>query len=86
MPHVMSRLPILLMDMLEETGLQAMVGKVNMDRNATDYLCEDSPGKSVEDTLQWLREVKGKYRENTKTNPYPPVYSKLFGPSDGNAV
>ena len=30
----------LLMDLMEETGLKTMVGKVNMDRNAPDYLCE----------------------------------------------
>ena len=36
---------ILLMDMLEGSGLKTMVGKVNMDRNAPDYLCEESAEK-----------------------------------------
>ena len=33
---------LLLMDQLEEAGIAAMVGKVNMDRNSPDYLREAS--------------------------------------------
>ena len=32
----------LLMDLMEETGLKTMIGKVNMDRNSPEYLCEES--------------------------------------------
>ena len=35
-----------LMDLLEKTGLNTMVGKVNMDRNSPDYLTEHSAEES----------------------------------------
>ena len=38
---------VLLMDMLEQSGLSTFVGKVNMDRNAPDYLVEETK-KSTE--------------------------------------
>lgn len=66
---------ILLMDMLEETGLKAMVGKVNMDRNAPDYLCEESAERSAEDTLLWLKEVGGRYKN------IRPILTPRFIPS-----
>ncbi len=52
---------LMLMDMLEETGLGCMVGKVNMDRNSPIDLCENSQ-QSVEDTISWLLECKHKYK------------------------
>lgn len=45
---------LLLMEMLENAGLAAYVGKVNMDRNSPEYLCEESAGRSAEDTERWL--------------------------------
>ena len=45
---------LLLMDQLEKTGLKTFVGKVNMDRNSPDYLCEQSAEKSAEDTEKWI--------------------------------
>lgn len=65
----------LLMDMLEETGLKTMVGKVNMDRNAPDILCEESAELSEEDTKQWLSDIKGRYK-NTE-----PILTPRFVPS-----
>lgn len=47
---------LILMDMLEKSGLQAMVGKVNMDRNSPDYLCEETKD-SVEKTIGWIKEA-----------------------------
>lgn len=44
----------ILMELLEESGMIAYVGKVNMDRNSPDYLCEESAEKSVSDTRKWL--------------------------------
>lgn len=52
---------LLLMDLLEETGLKCMVGKVNMDRNSPEELCENSR-QSLEDTLDWLSQCKDKYQ------------------------
>ena len=36
---------VLLMDMLEQSGLSTFVGKVNMDRNAPDYLVEETKSR-----------------------------------------
>ena len=47
--HVPSTL--LLMDMLEESGLVSLTGKVNMDRNCPDYLRENN---SIGATREWL--------------------------------
>lgn len=51
-----------LMDLLEKSGLETMVGKVNMDRNSPDYLTEHSAEESLENTMAWLREVPKDYR------------------------
>ena len=45
---------LILMDKLEAAGLSAYVGKVNMDRNSPEYLCESSAEKSEKDTEEWL--------------------------------
>lgn len=50
----------LLMDLFAEAGLGAYVGKVNMNRNAPDYLLE-SAGTSIEDTKELLDEYGHKY-------------------------
>lgn len=52
----------LLMDLLEDSGLKTMVGKVNMDRNSPDILREESAEASARDTLRWLQETAGRYR------------------------
>ena len=46
---------LLLMRKLEAAGLNAYVGKVNMDRNSPDTLCEVSAEKSAEDTENWIK-------------------------------
>ena len=51
----------ILMNLLEKSGLETMVGKVNMDRNCPDYLCEASAGASAEATAAWLEESLGSY-------------------------
>lgn len=65
----------LLMDLMEETGLCTMVGKVNMDRNAPQSLCEESAEISAQDTIQWIEEIKNRY-QNTK-----PIITPRFIPS-----
>ena len=42
---------LLLMDMLEKSGLDTYVGKVNMDRNCPDYICEETQ-ESADETLE----------------------------------
>ncbi|MFI3251434.1 MAG: amidohydrolase family protein, partial [Eubacteriales bacterium] len=49
--HINSTL--LLMDMLEESGLSAYVGLVSMDRNAPDYLTSDRPIEELEIWQNW---------------------------------
>lgn len=65
---------IMLMDLLEEAGIKAYVGKVNMDRNSPEFLSEDTT-KSKEDTIKWLEQIKGKYK-NIK-----PILTPRFIPS-----
>ncbi|MCL2398804.1 MAG: amidohydrolase family protein [Defluviitaleaceae bacterium] len=66
---------ILLMEKLEKTGLITMVGKVNMDRNSSDILCEESPQKSYENTKKWIEEVIGKFKNTT------PIITPRFIPT-----
>lgn len=65
----------LLMDKLERTGMVSYVGKVNMDRNAPDTLCEASARASIADTERFILETKDKYR-----NTYP-IITPRFTPS-----
>ena len=45
------------MRLTEESGLHAFIGKVNMDRNAPDYLMEDT-GKALEETEALILRAK----------------------------
>lgn len=65
----------ILMDLMEETGLKTMVGKVNMDRNSPDFLREESAEASARETVRWLEEIKGRY-QNTQ-----PILTPRFIPS-----
>lgn len=65
----------LLMDLIEETGVKAYIGKVNMDRNGPGSLQEESAEASAKATLRWLSETSGKYR-NVK-----PILTPRFIPS-----
>ena len=65
----------ILMDLLEETGIHAYVGKVNMDRNGPDTLQEKSPAASAEATLRWLHHTEGRYRR------IKPILTPRFTPS-----
>lgn len=70
---------LLLMDMLEKTGLCTMVGKVNMDRNAPESLIEKTE-VSVKETEEWILEILERNYQNTM-----PVITPRFIPacSDG---
>lgn len=65
----------LLMDKMEESGLISFVGKVNMDRNSPEYLCERDAAASLEDTERWICETKERYA-NTR-----PILTPRFIPS-----
>ena len=64
----------LLMEMMEESGLISYVGKVNMDREASEGLVEDSAELSAYTTFGWINAVKDKY-QNTK-----PILTPRFIP------
>ncbi|MCL2562482.1 MAG: amidohydrolase family protein [Oscillospiraceae bacterium] len=66
---------VLLMDLLEESGLSCMVGKVNMDRHAPEPLVETSAAQSLADTRTWLSEVAGRYSRVS------PILTPRFIPS-----
>lgn len=51
----------LLMEKLEASGLNTYVGKVNMDRNAPDYLREKDAKTSASQTIDWLEQTKDCY-------------------------
>ena len=65
----------LLMDKLEATGLKTYVGKVNMDRNSPDYLCEASAEEALENTRKWIEDTQDAYK-NTK-----PIITPRFTPT-----
>ncbi len=45
----------MLMESLEKSGIKAYVGKVNMDRNCPEYLCEESYENAFCDTEDWIK-------------------------------
>ena len=63
------------MDMLEKSGLDTYVGKVNMDRNCPDYICEETK-ESADETLEWIKDVNHRKYKNTK-----PILTPRFTPS-----
>lgn len=65
----------LLMEMLEDSGLVSMVGKVNMDRNSPADLCEANGDESLADTRRWLQETAGRFHNTT------PILTPRFIPS-----
>lgn len=66
---------LLLMDLMEKTGLDTMVGKVNMDRNCPDYIIEETE-ESAGETLEWIRDVLHRKYKNTQ-----PILTPRFIPS-----
>ena len=66
---------LLLMEMLEKSGLITYVGKVSMDRNAPAPLCEESPAVAAAAVEKWLKASLKKYK-NTK-----PMLTPRFIPS-----
>ena len=48
---------VVLMELLQQAGLSALVGKVNMDRNSPDFLIETTE-QSLADTKAWLEASK----------------------------
>lgn len=68
---------LLLMKLMEESGLVSYVGKVNMDRNSPEYLTEHSAKESLENTRAWLSEIpkEWKYCKPILTPRFTPTCS-----------
>ncbi len=66
---------LLLMEKLEAAGMAAFVGKVNMNRNAPQSLCEDSAEASLAATRQWLNACGGRFSR------VKPILTPRFIPS-----
>ncbi len=64
----------LLMELMEQSGLVSYVGKVNMDREASDALVEESAELSAFTTFGWINATKDKFK-NTK-----PILTPRFIP------
>lgn len=69
-----------LMDLLEKSGLETMVGKVNMDRNSPDYLTEHSAEGALENTRNWLQAIPKDYRH------CHPILTPRFTPTCSDAL
>jgi guanine deaminase len=67
---------MVLMDLLEESGLVSMAGKVNMDRNSPDDLREESAAASLGATKEWLQLCVTRKYANTG-----PILTPRFIPS-----
>jgi len=72
---------MVLMDLLEESGLVSMVGKVNMDRNSPDTLREESAAASLNATREWLKKCASANYRNTR-----PILTPRFIPSCSNEL
>ena len=71
-----SEATILLMDLMEKTGLVSYVGKVNMDRDAPQDLKEKDADSSAADTVRYIEKaIERKYK-----NTYP-IITPRFIPS-----
>ena len=66
---------LMLMDMLEDTGLVTYVGKVNMDRNTPDG-CRETTEESLRETVRWLDCVEERGYERTM-----PILTPRFTPA-----
>ncbi len=71
---------LLLAELLEATGLQGYVGKLSMDRNAPEYLCELSAAAAAEDCEDWIKRMCKRFRH------IKPVITPRFVPSCTDAL
>ena len=58
-----------------KSGLVTYVGRVNMNRDGGENLCESDAATALSDTEGWLSECKGRYRNTT------PIITPRFIPS-----
>ncbi|MDO5337271.1 MAG: amidohydrolase family protein [Eubacteriales bacterium] len=66
---------LLLMELLEQAGFHAYVGKVSMDRNCPEHLCEKGAEAAVQAAEHWIRACADRFH-NIK-----PILTPRFIPS-----
>ena len=66
---------LLLAEMLEASGLQGYVGKLSMDRNSPDTLCETSADKAAADVEAWIIQMQKRFHR------IKPIITPRFIPS-----
>ena len=69
----------LLFEMTQETGIRAFIGKVNMDRNTTEKLKENTQ-QSIEETEEIIIKYKSKYPD------VKPIITPRFVPTCSNEL
>ena len=72
---------LLLMDLLEESGLVSLVGKVSMDRNCPDYIIEtDAAGESFAASTveEWLEACFKRQKEGLYKNTAPILCTRFI--------
>jgi guanine deaminase len=72
---------MILMDLLEDSGLVSFVGKLNMDRNCPEDLREKDAESSAASTREWLSLCAARSYRNTY-----PILSPRFIPSCSDAL
>lgn len=66
---------VLLMELLEATGLRTMVGRVSMDRHCPNGLREENAETALAETELWLESIAGRFKNTA------PILTPRFVPS-----
>lgn len=64
-----------LMDIFEQSKMVSYIGKVNMDRNGSENLQEESANQSAKDTIRWIESIQDRYERTF------PIVTPRFTPS-----
>lgn len=64
-----------LMDIFEQSKMVSYIGKVNMDRNGSENLQEESANQSAKDTIRWIESIQDRYERTF------PIITPRFTPS-----
>jgi guanine deaminase len=76
---------LILMELLEKSGLVSMVGRVNMDRNSPGILTEKNAASSLAATREWLDACAGKTGGSAFRNTEP-ILTPRFIPSCSDSL
>ncbi len=71
---------LLLMDLMEQTGLDTFIGKINMDRESIPELMDKGPLDSAYSTFGWINEAMKRFKLSK------PILTPRFIPSCSDAL